>query len=180
MLKSEYQKNNVGLVNADRMQENETTYNEIRNAIILQTVQDLKNDMRKIARNMKDNQYRMGKHVLCDVLSIFDFVRGKWYESLISIDGAYLVEQTIKEFNEDQKAAGGKEINIENLIQLLLFYREEMDRIEHIYTEQIKSACQKIKKLQEYHESRKDDSEYSNGAYSICETVINFLDSSGK
>lgn len=69
----------------------EQPYERLANAIILQAASDYRRDLKKIKKNPQN------KDVMNDALQIEKFFRSSWYQTLTTVDGAFLIQKLRKE-----------------------------------------------------------------------------------
>ena len=67
---------------------------KLANAIVLQAVSDYRAALKKVKKNPKN------RDAIDGVLQIEKFFRSKWYQTLTSVDGEYLIERLRKEISE--------------------------------------------------------------------------------
>ena len=73
-------------------------YEHISKAIVLQAVNDYRNEMKKVIANPRN------KEALDEVLSIENFIVSGWFQQLCGFDGEYLLKKLREEMAEEKKS----------------------------------------------------------------------------
>lgn len=74
----------------------ENPYEKLANAIVLQAVSDYRAALKKVKKNPNN------RDAINEALQIEKFFRSEWYQTLISLDGEYLMERLRKEISESK------------------------------------------------------------------------------